>query len=90
MLLDFDADVVGITSQPFWLSFTTPAGKRRSHAPDYFARLAVGSALVLDSRLVDQIKPKDQVAFDATREACALLGWRYEIVDAPTLLANAR
>jgi hypothetical protein len=92
VLLDFDPVVVGVASQPFWLFFDAPNGKRRSHAPDYFARLADGSALVLDCRPAERIKPKDQVAFDATRQACALLGWRYEVVDAPAsaLLANVR
>jgi hypothetical protein len=92
VLLDFDPDVVGIASQPFWLFFEGPSGKQRSHVPDYFARLADGSALALDCRPADRIKPKDQLAFDATRHACAVLGWRYEIVDAPasTMLANVR
>lgn len=92
VLLDFDPDVVGIASQPFWLFFDAANGKRRSHAPDYFARLVDGSVLVLDVRPAERIKPKDQVAFEATRQACALLGWRYEVVDAPAsaLLANVR
>jgi hypothetical protein len=92
LLLDFDPGTVGIASQPFWLFWTTSEGKSRSHAPDYFARLADGSALVLDCRPADRIKPRDQAAFDATRSACALLGWRYEVVGAPpeTLLTNAR
>ena len=37
VLLDFDPDVIGIASQPFWLFWTTAEGKARSHAPDYFA-----------------------------------------------------
>jgi hypothetical protein len=92
VLLDFDPEVVDIASQPFWLFFTTSEGKARSHAPDYFARLTDGSALVLDVRPPDRIKPRDQVAFDATREACEALGWRYEVVGAPpeSLLANVR
>jgi hypothetical protein len=36
--LDFDADVVGLSSQPFWLFWTDASGKPRSHAPDYFAQ----------------------------------------------------
>lgn len=36
--LDFDRSVAGIASQPFWLYWTDPEGKRVSHAPDYFAR----------------------------------------------------
>lgn len=92
VLLDFDPNIVGIASQPFWLFWTTPDGKARSHAPDYFTRLTDGSALVLDVRSTDRIKPRDQVAFDATLEACDALGWRYEVVGAPpeALLANVR
>ncbi|ONI90968.1 transposase [Saccharothrix sp. ALI-22-I] len=92
VLLDFDPEVIGIASQPFWLFWTTAEGKARSHAPDYFARLADGSALVLDVRAADRIKPRDQVAFDATREACEALGWRYEVAGLPpaALLANVR
>ncbi|EWM09700.1 hypothetical protein KUTG_00004 [Kutzneria sp. 744] len=92
MLLDFDPDTVSLASQPFWLFWTTAGGRSRSHAPDYFARLTDGNALVLDCRPLDRIKPKDEVAFEATRAACELLGWRYEIVGAPPemLLANIR
>lgn len=66
--------------------------QRRSHAPDYFAWLADGSALVLDCRSADRIKPRDRVAFEATGAACTVLGWRYEVVDAavPVLMSNLR
>lgn len=74
LLLDFDPDVVGIVSQPFWLFWTAADGKARSHVPDYFARLADGSALVLDCRPVNRIKSRDRAAFDATLAACDLLG----------------
>lgn len=92
VMLDFDADVVGIASQPFWLFWTTAQGKPRSHAPDYFARMADGSAKVLDVRPADRIKPRDQAAFDETRAACSLMGWAYDVVGSPpgTLLANLR
>ncbi|MFI5608650.1 TnsA-like heteromeric transposase endonuclease subunit [Amycolatopsis sp. NPDC051903] len=73
----------------FW---TADEGKPRSHAPDYFARLVDGSALVLDVRPADRITPRDQAAFDATRAACTLMGWAYDVVG-PTLgtrLANVR
>lgn len=90
--LDFDPAVAGIASQPFWLFWTDTAGKPRSHAPDYFARLADGSARVIDCRPADRIKPRDQAAFDATRAACDLLGWGYEVTDSPAepLRANLR
>ncbi|CAO5151927.1 hypothetical protein FAIPA1_140127 [Frankia sp. AiPs1] len=39
MLLDFDPQVVGFASQPFWLRGRDGSpGRRRSHAPDFFAR----------------------------------------------------
>ncbi|MGX7828009.1 TnsA-like heteromeric transposase endonuclease subunit [Actinokineospora sp. 24-640] len=43
-------------------------------------------------RAADRIKPRDQVAFDATAEACEAPGRRYEVVGAPpeALLANVR
>ena len=43
MALDFDPTVVGIASQPFWLSWRDDAGKLISHAPDFFARRADGT-----------------------------------------------
>ncbi len=46
-LLDFDPDVVGIASQPFWLHWHDGKEKPR-HAPDYFVRLADGRARVVD------------------------------------------
>uniref|UniRef100_UPI003F494E4B TnsA-like heteromeric transposase endonuclease subunit n=1 Tax=Amycolatopsis sp. CA-096443 TaxID=3239919 RepID=UPI003F494E4B len=92
IVLDFDPDVVGIASQPFWLFWTTAEGKPRSHAPDYFARLADGSARVIDCRPADRIKPRDAAAFEAARDACAVMGWSYEVVDSPgeVLLGNLR
>lgn len=47
--LDFAPDVVGLSSQPFWLSWDDGAHGRR-HVPDYFARLVDGGALVIDCR----------------------------------------
>ncbi len=55
MLLDFDPGVVGICSQPFRLSWRDADGARRRHVPDYFARLADGSGLVVDVRADDRI-----------------------------------
>ena len=45
MALDFDPDVVGLSSQPFRLSWQA-GGKTRSHIPDYFVRLRDGSGVV--------------------------------------------
>lgn len=76
--LDFDRAVTGIASQPFWL-YWAQGGTARKHAPDFFARLADGSALVVDSRPLDLIKERDAEGFAATGEACRLLGWRYAV-----------
>ncbi|MEE6259096.1 TnsA-like heteromeric transposase endonuclease subunit [Plantactinospora sonchi] len=91
MLLDFDPAVVGIASQPFWL-FWDENGRRRSHAPDYFARLVGGRAMVVDCRPAERIKPRDAVAFDAMRRACELVGWDYRLVGVPdpVLSTNVR
>src|SRR5215472_5832697 len=52
MMLDFSREVVAFSSQPFWL--TWPEGpKKRRHAPDYFARMADGTGLVIDVRADD-------------------------------------
>ncbi len=52
--------MVGIASQPFWLFWDDEtSGRRRSHAPDYFARLVDGRGLVVDCRPAERIKPRD-------------------------------
>jgi hypothetical protein len=80
IVLDFDADIVGIASKPFWLHWTTRDGTPRSHAPDYFARLANGSVRLLDVQAPEWFTPRDQAAFDTTGLACEQLGWDYEVV----------
>lgn len=67
MLLDFDPGVVGICSQPFRLSWRDADGARRRHVPDFFARLADGSGLVVDVRADDRIAERDAAAFEVTR-----------------------
>jgi hypothetical protein len=88
MLLDFDPAVVAVASQPFWLFWRTAQGKVRSHAPDYFARLAGGGAVVVDCRPADRIKPRDAAAFAATRLACEQLGWGYRVSGTPEPLST--
>lgn len=91
MLLDFDPEVVGIASQPFWL-FWQDGDRSRSHAPDYFARRSDGAGIVVDCRPTDRIKPRDATAFETTRRACAQVGWEYRLVGAvdPVAVANVR
>jgi hypothetical protein len=64
--LDFDLSVTAIVSQPFWLHWRTVAGKAVRHAPDFFARLAGGRGLVVDSRPEGVAGDGDREAFTAT------------------------
>lgn len=83
--LDFDPTVMRIVSQPFWLCWTTAAGKARRHAPDFLVEVADGTAegavLVLDSRPLELVADTDRAAFEVTDRACAVLGWRYAVWD---------
>jgi hypothetical protein len=83
MLPDFDPEVVAIASQPFWLRWRGGNGRLRRHAPDLFARMADGSAVVIDVRPDDRIEPRDAEAFDITRRACDLAGWRFTRIGVP-------
>ncbi len=80
-----------VSSQPFWLRWANQPGARR-HVPDFFARLADGSALVIDVRPDELIGADDAGVFAATQRACAAVGWGYRrvgVVDA-VLAANVR
>ena len=91
MWLDADPDVAAVASQPFWLSW--PDGERLvRHAPDFFARRADGTGLVIDVRADDRIEPGDAAKFKATARVCALAGWDYLRTGAldPVLAANLR
>ena len=92
MALDFDRAVTGVSSQPFTLSWEG-RGRRVSHTPDYFARLADGSGVVVDVRPADRIGPEDVVKFEATAAGCAVVGnWSFRLVHElePVLAANVR
>src|SRR6266581_4466735 len=77
--LDFDPEIVGIASQPFWLYWREEQGARR-HAPDFFARRSDGTGVVIDVRADERIEPKDAEAFAVTAEACARVGWEFRRV----------
>lgn len=89
MLLDFHPAVSGIASQPLWLRWTGGDGQRVSHAPDYFARRADGSGLVVDCRPVDRRPARDVAKFEATAAACAQIGWDYQLLGAADQVAAA-
>lgn len=81
MVLDFRRDVVGFSSQPFWLHWMTEDGPRR-HAPDFFARGVDGVVTVIDVRADDRVDAQAEAAFAAMRAACGQVGWRFERVGA--------
>jgi hypothetical protein len=89
--LDFDRHIVGIAAQPFWLYWKDEQGQRR-HAPDYFARRADGTGVVIDVRADDRIAESDANAFTVTARVCALLGWEFRRVGEiePVLRGNLR
>lgn len=91
MMLDFDREVVGLSSQPFTLTWRDRDGKASSHTPDYFARLAGGAAVVVDVRPAARVKPADAVKFQVTAAVCAAVeGWSFRLVHEldPVLVAN--
>jgi hypothetical protein len=47
---------------------------------------------VIDCRPLQRRKPQDLAKFEATRQACELVGWKYRLVGAPDtiLVANVR
>jgi hypothetical protein len=79
MAMDFDPDIAGFAPQPFWLFWPGP-GRVRSHVPDFFARTADGSGIVIDCRPADRVKPRDAEAFAATEQACEQAGWTFQLV----------
>jgi hypothetical protein len=91
MLLDFDPQVVGLAAQPFQL-FWRDGRRERRHTPDYFARLADGTGVVVDVRPDDRIEPADAEAFAVTAQACARMGWLFRRVGVPdpVFTANVR
>ena len=79
MAMDFDAAVVGFSSQPFRI-YWEHSGKVRTHAPDFFARLRDGTGVVIDVRADDRIEPDDAEVFAATARICESVGWEFRRV----------
>jgi hypothetical protein len=77
-LMAFDAspDVVGVASQPFWLSWCADPNIKQ-HAPDFFLRCADGGVVVVDVRADERVGDDDRVVFERTAMECASVGWRY-------------
>lgn len=77
MFMDFDPAITGIASQPFWLHWQDEDGWDRRHPPDFFARRADGSGLVVDVRPDDRIPAEDAEVFRMTAMACGQAGWEF-------------
>jgi hypothetical protein len=92
MVMDFDPAIVGIGSQPFWLHWQGEDGRPRRHAPDFFARRADGSGVVVNVRPDDRIPAKDAGVFRVTAMACEQAGWEFRRAGAidPVVRANVR
>jgi hypothetical protein len=92
MLMDFDPDVVAASSQPFWLRWRDGKGQPRRRAPDFFARRAGGTAVVIDVRPDDRVPARDAEVFAVTAQACEDAGWEYRRAGDldPVLVANVR
>jgi hypothetical protein len=92
MLMDFDPGITGIASQPFWLHWQEEDGRRRRHAPDFFARRADGGGVVVDVRPDDRIPAGDAGVFRVMAAACGQAGWEFRragTID-PVVRANVR
>ena len=92
MLMDFDQSITGIASQPFWLHWQDEGGRAWRHVPDFFARRADGSGLVVDVRPDDRIPAEDAEVFRMTAMACGQAGWEFRragTID-PVVRANIR
>jgi hypothetical protein len=88
MALDFDPEVVGVASQPFWM-YWHDGHRARRHCPDYFARRSDGTAVVVDVRADDRIEPRDAEAFAAMEQACVQAGWRFRRLGAADAVVTA-
>lgn len=79
MALDFDPVVTALASQPFRLAWTGEAGGRE-HTPDYFARLADGTGVVVDVRPASLVDEGAAEVFAFTARICETAGWKFRLV----------
>ncbi len=89
MLLDFDAEVDWIVSQPFRVY--SRRGERMNHVPDFLATREAAPALVVDVMRAKESAEPDRVAKSVmTRTFCDRAGWDYCVAVEPdeNVLAN--
>jgi hypothetical protein len=91
MLLDFDPQIVAFSAQPFWL-FWPDGGGERKHVPDFFARRADGTGVVIDVRPDNLVDEEATEVFEATANTCQEVGWEFRRTGGPpaVLAANVR
>lgn len=75
---DFDPRIVGISAQPLALLWPKGTTGQKNHVPDFFVRLSNGDGRLVDVRRPDRVDDS-AVQFGMTRQACAEIGWEYEI-----------
>jgi TnsA-like endonuclease N terminal len=78
LALDFAGDLIDVVSQPLRIRFTTAAGKKRAHTPDFLAVTRSGIWLI-DVRPEPLIEDKDAESFAAAAETALACGWRYTV-----------
>ena len=78
LALDFAGDLIDVVSQPLQIRFTTAAGKKRAHTPDFLAVTRSGIWLI-DVRPEPLIEDKDAESFAAAAETALACGWRYTV-----------
>jgi len=78
LALDFAGDLVDVLGQPVRLRYLTREGPRE-HVPDFLAFTRAGRWLI-DVRPAARVAAEDRVAFAATAEVAAAVGWRYAVV----------
>ncbi len=79
MALDFEPSVEGMASQPFRLAWNQD-GREHGHTPDYFARLADGSGVVVDVRPGALVDEESAAVFAFTGRVCEAVGWQFRLV----------
>lgn len=92
LLADFDSDVTGIVSQPFWFS-GDDEGARRRHVPDYLLTCRDGSVIVVDVKPALMCEePEVKAVLEWTGRLCRSRAGRYEVFhgEDPVVMANLR
>ena len=89
MVLDRLPEVVGISGQPFSVSWSGES-RRERHVPDFFVRFADGGALVVDCRPVARADADFYRVAAVSWAIFAELGWSYQLAGEPdpVLAAN--